>query len=1232
MRKNHKLALLAVFITALLWSGSTAFAATSELFISEYIEGSSNNKAIEIYNGTGTAVELTAYDIQMFFNGSGSAGLTIALTGTVADGDVHVLANSSAAAAILAQADQTNGAGWFNGDDVVVLRKDGTIIDSFGTIGTDPGSEWAGGGTNDTLRRKADICAGDPNASDAFDAATEWDSFATDTFDGLGSHTANCGSSDPVVIINEIMQNPSAVSDSAGEWLELYNPTTSPIDIDGWTLQDNDSDSHVINNGGPLVIPAGGYLVLGNNINSGINGGLTVDYSYGGSWFLANGADEVVLLDASLTEIDRVEYDGGPLFPDPNGASMALSDPTLDNNVGASWCTASTPYGNGDLGTPGAANDCEVTPPPPTSDFVINEISADPDSTLGDANGDGVAQFGDDEFVEIVNNSGADADLSGWTLSDAVGVRHTFPANTIVGDGCAIVVFGGGTPTGVFGNAIVQTASSGTLGLNNGGDTVTLNDGSTDAASYVYGGEGGDNQSLTLDPDVTGTPPLIKHTTATGANGALYSPGTQVNGTGFSGCPVVLTYIHDVQGSGAASPLVGQVVTVEGIVVGDFQDGAAGTDGDLNGFHIQEEDSDADGDAATSEGIFVYDAFSPAINVAVGDLVQVTGQVAEFNDMTELTNVTVTIVSSGNTAPTPASVTLPVSAVSDLEAFEGMSVTFPQTLYINEYFNYDRFNEIVLGPERFFQPTAVYDPGSADAAALADLIVRSRITLDDGRTIQNPDPARHPNGFEFTLANRFRGGDTLDNVVGVLDYSFGLYRIQPTAGATYTAVNPREAAPDVGGSIEVASFNVLNYFTTLGSRGADNATEFNRQRDKIFAALADIDADVFGLIEIENNGTALANLVDGLNNVVGADTYAAITTGPIGSDEITVALIYKPATVTPVGAFAVLDDASFVDPLNSGDDRNRPALAQTFMDGNGGVFTVVVNHLKSKGSGCGMGDDDAVQGNCNLTRTLAAQALVNWLDTDPTNSGDADFLIIGDLNSYDKEDPIALLVDNGYTDLLAAYGGEYAYSYVFDGQLGYLDYALANANLTPQVTGTAAWHINADEPDLLDYDTTFKQDAQDALYEPNAYRASDHDPVLIGLDLNASPVCSAATPSTVTLWPPNGQFVSIDVLGVTDAEGDALTYTIDGIYQDEAVDADESGNTAPDGRIIDGDTVEVRAERVGDGGNGRVYHIFFSVVDSYGGSCSGEILVNVPVSRKSIAVDDGALFDSTVMP
>ena len=385
-----------------------------------------------------------------------------------------------------------------------------------------------------------------------------------------------------------------------------------------------------------------------------------------------------------------------------------------------------------------------------------------------------------------------------------------------------------------------------------------------------------------------------------------------------------------------------------------------------------------------------------------------------------------------------------------------MLVTFPQTLYIAEYYNFDQYGEIVLATSRQYTSTAVYEPGSPEAAQLTQQNLLSRIKLDDGRTSQNPDPALHPNGTIFDLTNLFRGGDELNNVTGVLDYNYGEYKLQLTMGAYYTATNSRPQVPEeVGGNLKVASFNVLNYFTTLDSRGANTEEEFERQRTKIIDAISKINADVVGLIEIENNTEAIQNLVDGLNVVMGGGTYAYVDTGVIGTDEIKVAFIYKPASVSLLGNYAILD--STVDPRFL-DTKNRPALAQTFQTNTtGGIFTVVVNHLKSKGSDCNdVSDPDLGDGagNCNLTRKAAAEALVDWLATDPTDSGDGDFLIIGDLNSYDKEDPIDAIKlgsddvmgsADDYSDLLYDFIGEYAYSYVFDGQLGYLDHALASA-------------------------------------------------------------------------------------------------------------------------------------------------------------------------------------------
>jgi predicted extracellular nuclease len=602
----------------------------------------------------------------------------------------------------------------------------------------------------------------------------------------------------------------------------------------------------------------------------------------------------------------------------------------------------------------------------------------------------------------------------------------------------------------------------------------------------------------------------------------------------FGSCDDTAVPIHFVQGSGLTTPIFGTTVVVEAVVVGSYQGS-----GQFNGFFLQERDDRADDDPMTSEGIFVFG--SGLQTVAPGELVRVRGTATEFNNLTQVASVTNLEVCGAGYDVTPAEMTLPVDDMMVWEAVEGMLVSFTHELYVTEHFNLGRFGEVHLSvDDRLWNPTNIVTPG-VPALALQDLNDRSRIILDDGLNIQNPDPVIYPDP-KLTYTNTLRTGATVPQLTGVLDYRASSYRIQPVGVVDFvdTADRPYEM-DDVGGDIQVASFNVLNYFITLdtganicgpdqnmGCRGANTAFEFERQRAKILNAILEMDADIVGLIEIENHhaDAAVIDLVAGLNDIAGAGTYAYVDTGVIGTDAIKQAFIYQPAAVTPVGDYAILDssvDPSFID------TKSRPVLIQTFADNaTGELFTVAVNHLKSKGSPCDdVGDPDMGdgQGNCNVTRTTAAQALVNYLATDPTDSGSDRFLIIGDINAYAMEDPIMAILNAGYTDLLREYYSDQAYSYVFDGQFGHLDHGLASQGIMPFVTGATAWHINADEPRVLDYNVEFKTAGQIAeWYSPEPFRSSDHDPVIIGLFF----------PTVTILTPEDGdEFESLDGSAVT---------------------------------------------------------------------------------------------------
>ncbi len=399
--------------------------------------------------------------------------------------------------------------------------------------------------------------------------------------------------------------------------------------------------------------------------------------------------------------------------------------------------------------------------------------------------------------------------------------------------------------------------------------------------------------------------------------------------------------IHEVQGAGAESPLVNQRVAIEGVVVGDFQNAS-----ELKGFYVQQEDATVDGDPATSEGIFVYDGGNGS-DVKLGDRVRVTGQVREFNGLTELVGpLQVSVLASGVALPTPAGISLPLASADALERYEGMRVQLRQTLTVNEVYNLGRYGEVLLSSGgRQMTPTNVVAPGEQAKAMQArnDL---DRILLDDGRSGQNPDPIRYP-APELSAYNSLRVGDRTSAIDGVLDYSAGSYRIQPLQTPTFEAANPRPAQPAVEGRLRVASFNVLNYFNGDGkgggfptSRGANTAEEFQRQKAKIVAAILASKADIVGLMEIENDGygefSAIADLVNGLNaSLPQGQRYAFVNPNraKLGSDEIAVGLIYRGDKVRIYRSAAVLD--SSVNP-EFDDTRNRPTLAQTFQEINGG--------------------------------------------------------------------------------------------------------------------------------------------------------------------------------------------------------------------------------------------------------------------------------------------------------
>lgn len=581
--------------------------------------------------------------------------------------------------------------------------------------------------------------------------------------------------------------------------------------------------------------------------------------------------------------------------------------------------------------------------------------------------------------------------------------------------------------------------------------------------------------------------------------------------------------IASVQGTGPEAVGLGSTVTVEGVITAYYA-----APSNYRGYYLQTPGSGGSGEDATpgaSDGIFVFFGNNDP-GRAIGDLVRVTGTVAEFQGQSQLSATTAAaheLVESGQPLPEP--VPLPDSVVgADREQYEGMLVAPTGTYALTSTHQAYNFGSLWLsagGTQT--QPTEVADAGSADAVAIAAANAARRILLDDGYSIQVTNSAHVGEQPYLTRDEVVRIGDELVPSAApyVLGFGFSDWRLQPQVPITdaspadykpgWTTTNPRpEAAPEVGGDATFASFNALNFFTTLGSespdaRGADTPEQYATQLSKLVAAIVGLDADVVALQELENNvefgapvDEAIGALVDALNAAEGAGTWDFVPTPealavPGANDVITTGIIFTPGSVTPVG-----DSFADVDPVWA--DARVP-IGQTFEVGSR-VVTVISNHFKSKSPP--EDDPDAPQpedgqGFFNAERVAQAQRLAAFtseLAADPERGPDV--LLLGDFNAYSEEDPIQAFEAGGFVDLGSQYAPDQE-TYTFNGQLGSLDHALASPSLASAITGYGVWGINAPEWG----DRGYPYGATEA---GTPFRSSDHDPVLVGVSGDAQPV------------------------------------------------------------------------------------------------------------------------------
>lgn len=753
-------------------------------------------------------------------------------------------------------------------------------------------------------------------------------------------------------------------------------------------------------------------------------------------------------------------------------------------------------------------------------DIFISEIHYDNDGT--DAG----------EAIEIQAPVGTD--LSGWSL--------------VLYNGSNGAPYSTSTLSGVVGEAGVAVAEYPVNGIQNGSpDGVALVDLGGDLVEFLsYEGElvavGGPADGLTstdIGVEQPGSTPVGQSLQK--VDGVWIGPAEHSFGVLNSGGtdpdpdpdpdPESVT-IAQIQGTGDASPLVGQTVTTTGVVTAVYPSGG------FDGYYIQTAGSGGDTDASrtASDGIFVYSAATVG-SVQIGEHVQVTGEVVEFNGLTELS-----VGSGGVTQLTEAFE--PVVPVPDFaipaddagrEIFEGMLVAPADRYAVSDTYALGgwgdtRFGSVGLGLDGpLVQETDAALPGTPEFDAIAADNAARAITLDDGSSERTPFDAQVP---YLTGNPDIRTGAVLEFVAPVvLDYRFQ-WNFQPTAPVTGNGdhvvvvaggnTQAANAAPEaVGGDITIATFNVLNYFTTLGvdlagcepytdregnpltvrggcdARGAWDEANLQRQEDKIVAAINGLDADVVSLEEIENSAkfgqdrdVALASLVDALNADAGAGTWAfapspAVLPDLAEQDVIRNAFIYKPASVSLAGESVVLVGSV---PFNNA----REPLAQAFtVTGTDYSFLAITNHFKSKGGDCG----DLPEGCFDADRVAQADAVTAFAQQVADDAGIEDIFLLGDFNSYGAENPVVAIEGAGYSNLNTD-----ETTYVFSGKVGSLDHVFANASAADRVTGVDVWSINSAESVLAEY-SRLNYFASEHVEPGSQYRASDHDPIIVGIDV-----------------------------------------------------------------------------------------------------------------------------------
>lgn len=533
--------------------------------------------------------------------------------------------------------------------------------------------------------------------------------------------------------------------------------------------------------------------------------------------------------------------------------------------------------------------------------------------------------------------------------------------------------------------------------------------------------------------------------------------------------------LHTFKNLNSTQKSVSQLdVRTSGVVTSVVYDGNL-----IKGFYIQ--DKIGDGNASTCDAIFVSTE-NPA--VAVGNELEIVASLNSEGSSQVLNNVSSIQKIADNQSVSPVKVIFP-NDFSNYSLYEGMLLEFDQTLFVtNNYFWSS--GRVILSSYRLNGPVEVALPGTTEYATLVVENQENQLTM-----VSSPLTA-----YPFADVNStLRMGYRVDNLRGTLVKSGSYYQLEvPTRPNFYG--NPRAAThEDIGDyNVKVCGFNMEYYLRSpFGDfAGPVDETEANRQHSKLLQAFMAIDADIYGLAEIQQGSTAISYMCNAMNAAAGADLYTYVSDGTSANGSYTkCGYIYRKDKISTVGAID----------FNNTKLQNRKVIQAFSLKSNGEKFVFSMNHLKAKGQTYDttpVGDLDSGDGQStyNATRVTEVASIISRC-TNFTSTVDPDVLIMGDMNAHSKEDPIRKFETAGYTNLLKLYHGDTIYSYSYKGEVGLLDHAIANSSMKNQVTGVTVFHINTDEDRKFEYQNA-------STFQDNMYRSSDHDPVIVGLKLKST--------------------------------------------------------------------------------------------------------------------------------